>query len=64
MSGHYLTLLNNVIDHYLEPINDIDYITKEERYELVHMYSNENKKLYADKLLITEFENIVKEISE
>lgn len=60
MSGHYLTLLNNVIDHYLEPINDIDYITKEERYELVHMYSNENKKLYADKLMITEFENIVK----
>lgn len=59
MAEHYITLIHNVIDHYLEAIKDIDYISNSERYELIHMFENEDKELYAGKLLIAEFEKCV-----
>lgn len=59
MAEHYITLLNNAIDHYAETIDDIEYISKVECNELIHMFENEDKELYSDKILITEFEKCV-----
>lgn len=59
MAEHYIILLNNAIDHCSDAINDIEYISEAERHELIHVFENEDKELYSDKLLITEFEKCV-----
>lgn len=60
MVEHYITLMNNAIDHFDDAINNIEYMSEEEHFELVHIFKNEDKSLYFDKLLIDEFEKCVK----
>lgn len=64
MAEHYLILLNNAIEHSTHAIKDIEYISEEERHELIHVFENEDKELYSDKLLITEFEKCVEKYSD
>lgn len=64
MSGHYNVLLENVMDNLDTEIGEIDYISDAERKILLTGFQKKDEELFSNKLLIEEFNKIVKQYPE